>query len=120
MENLVDFKNAASARAVPRAAEGRVFFDRRELRRLLGFYSTRVMTGEWRDYAIDMRPKATVFSVFRHTAEMPLFAIVKLAYNDRKGRYILSAGPRVLKRAHELDALIDALAAKPRLVWARP
>jgi hypothetical protein len=119
MENLVDFKIVASARAVPRAAEGRVFFDRRELRQLLGFYTTRVMTGEWRDYAIDLHAKATVFSVFRHTADVPLFAIAKLAQNDRKGRYILSAGPRILKRAHALGDLLDMLAAKPRLVWAR-
>src|SRR6185295_20075513 len=55
-----------------------VSFDRRELRTLLSLYSQRVATGEWRDYAIDFRPGMAIFSIFRHTAEQPLFAIAKV------------------------------------------
>ena len=55
-----------------------VSFDRRELSRLLNLYSLRVASGEWRDYAIDFRPGMAIFSIFRHTAEQPLFAIAKV------------------------------------------
>ena len=36
-----------------RRPKGSVYFDRHELRRLLDVYSRRVMSGEWKDYAID-------------------------------------------------------------------
>src|SRR5215475_9378718 len=61
--------------ADPRARRRIVSFDRRELSRLLNLYSLRVASGEWRDYAIDFRPGMAIFSIFRHTAEQPLFAI---------------------------------------------
>ena len=56
----------------------RVSFDRKELRVLLNEYSRRVAAGEWRDYAIDHGRDRAVFSVFRHTAEHPLYSIEKL------------------------------------------
>ena len=61
-----------------RARRRIVSFDRRELSRLLSLYSMRVASGEWRDYAIDFRPGMAIFSIFRHTAEQPLFAIAKV------------------------------------------
>ena len=56
----------------------RVSFNRNELRELLNEYSRRVASGEWRDYAIDFKRDRAVFSVFRHTAEHPLYSIEKL------------------------------------------
>ncbi len=65
-----------------------VSFDKRELSRLLGLYSMRVASGEWRDYAIDFRPGMAIFSIFRHTAEQPLFAIAKVPGGGTGGRAI--------------------------------
>jgi hypothetical protein len=45
-----------------------VFFDRRELSKLLNLYSRRVISGEWRDYAIDHDGSRVVFSVYRNSA----------------------------------------------------
>jgi hypothetical protein len=57
----------------------RVFFSRAELQQLLTLYSRQVMRGEWRDYAIDQRDGAALFSVFRRTHESPIFTFVKTA-----------------------------------------
>jgi len=47
-----------------------------------------VMAGEWRDYAIDFRDEAAVFSVFRSAAEIPLYSIEKRPkLKDRQGQY---------------------------------
>ena len=90
-----------------RARRRIVSFDRRELTRLMSLYSPRVATGEWRDYAIDFRPGMAIFSIFRHTAEQPLFAIAKIPPGTSQGSYMVYNGPR--KLAHG-DSLEDVLA----------
>ena len=50
-----------------RSNQRHIYFDRRELNKLLSLYSRRVARGEWRDYAIDHGPGMAVFSVFRHS-----------------------------------------------------
>jgi hypothetical protein len=44
---------------------------------LLNLYGRMVAAGEWRDYAIDFLRDKAQFSVFRRTAEVPLYRIVK-------------------------------------------
>ena len=59
------------------APASRVTFDRRELNRIFNLYGRMVAAGEWRDYAIDFLRDKAQFSVFRRTAEVPLYRIVK-------------------------------------------
>lgn len=93
------------------------FFNRVELMALLNMYTRRVMTGEWRDYAIDHDRNQATFSVFRHAAEYPVFAITKIANDKGKGKFILRSGTKQLKRGHSVDEIIAALDKKLRLVW---
>jgi len=119
MADLIDLESVRRVRPRNPAADGRVAFDKRELRQLLGLYSRRVMTGEWRDYAIDFGPKGAVFSVFRRTAEQPLFAIWKLAGGRERGRYVLAIGAAILCRAQSLGEIVRFFDDKPRLVWSQ-
>src|SRR5262245_53748341 len=59
------------------ASSANVTFSRRELDRILRLYGRKVAAGEWRDYAIDFLRDRAVFSVFRRTAEVPLYRIEK-------------------------------------------
>jgi hypothetical protein len=81
-----------------------VTFSRRELSEIFSVYGRRVAEGEWRDYAIDMLRDRAVFSVFRRTAEAPLYRIEKnpkLA--RRQGAYsVVATTGLILKRGHEL------------------
>ncbi|MEC9342228.1 MAG: DUF2794 domain-containing protein [Pseudomonadota bacterium] len=94
-----------------------VSFDRRELDQILRLYGYKVAAGEWRDYAIDMLKDRAVFSVFRRTSEVPLFAIEKnprLA--RRQGAYcVVNATGQVLKRGHELANVLRILEKTPKL-----
>ena len=63
-----------------------VHFTRLELTRLLGLYAKRVMTGEWRDYAISFDPGLARFFIFRHTHDNPLFVISKTDGRGGRGR----------------------------------
>lgn len=85
-----------------------VFFERRELERLLRLYGRMVAAGEWRDYGMDSLRDAAVFSVFRRTSEAPLYRIEKRpALARRQGAWaVVGQGGHVLRRGHELDQVL--------------
>lgn len=99
-----------------RARRRIVSFDKRELSRLLGLYSMRVATGEWRDYAIDFRPGMAIFSIFRHTAEQPLFAIAKVPGSANGGSYVVYNGPRKLAHGDTLEDVLRVFERKLRIL----
>lgn len=101
-----------SAQVVPfPSTQGRVSFDRDELRQILDLYGRKVAEGEWRDYAIDFTRDKAVFSVFRRSSEMPLYRVVKdpkLA--RRQGAYaVVTATGLVMKRGHDLARVLGVL-----------
>ncbi|MCC7266612.1 MAG: DUF2794 domain-containing protein [Caulobacteraceae bacterium] len=87
---------------------GPVFFERRELERLLRLYGQQVAAGEWRDYAIAGLSDSAVFSIFRRTAEAPLYKIEKRpALARRQGAWaVIGQGGMILRRGHELDQVL--------------
>jgi hypothetical protein len=98
----------------PDARDTRIRFDRAELKRILNTYGRMVMAGEWRDYAIDFRDDVAVFSVFRRTSEAPLYSIEKRPrLKERQGQYsVVAPGGQVLKRGHDLAAVLRVLDRK--------
>jgi hypothetical protein len=102
----------------PAAAPKQVSFNREELREILDLYGRRVAEGEWRDYAIDFTRDKAVFSVYRRTAEMPLYRIEKeprLA--RRQGAYsVVAASGLVLKRGQALARVLAVLDKPLRVV----
>ncbi|MFC3079332.1 DUF2794 domain-containing protein [Phenylobacterium terrae] len=94
----------------PIAARGgrHVFFDRRELERILRLYGRMVAAGEWRDYAIGGGAEAAVFSVFRRASEAPVYRIEKRPeLARRQGAWaIVGEGGMILRRGHELDQVL--------------
>ena len=95
-----------------------VTFDRRELNRIFGLYGRMVASGEWRDYAIDFLKDRAVFSVFRRSAEVPIYRIEKNPKLARKqGAYsVVSATGLILRRGHELERVLRVLDKGPSLV----
>lgn len=83
-------------------------FNRSELDQILSVYGRHVAEGEWRDYAIDMLRDRAVFSIFRRTAEMPLYRIEKNPKLARKqGIYsIIATTGLILKRGQELRRVL--------------
>jgi hypothetical protein len=85
-----------------------VFFERRELDRILRLYGRMVAAGEWRDYAIDGLAEAAVFSVFRRASEQPIYRIEKRpALARRQGAWaVIGQGGMILRRGHELEQVL--------------
>jgi hypothetical protein len=96
----------------------KVTFSRRELDRILRLYGRKVAAGEWRDYAIDFFRDRAVFSVFRHSSEVPIYRIEKNPRLERRqGAYsVISATGHIVRRGQELDGVLGALDRSLRLV----
>jgi hypothetical protein len=86
----------------------RIFFERRELERLLRLYGRMVAQGEWRDYAIDGLQDSAVFSIYRRSSESPLYRIEKRpALARRQGAWaVIGQGGMILRRGHELEQVL--------------
>ncbi len=97
-----------------------IYFNRSELHQLLSLYSRRVMTGEWRDYAIDHQPGLAVFSIFRHTHEQPLFSVAKRSTGSSKpGKdydYAVYNGRQQLARSGQLAEALRIFERKLRVI----
>ncbi len=95
-----------------------ISFHRQELDILLQLYSSRVGSGEWRDYAIDMLKERAVFSVFKRASEVPIYTIEKTPKLARKqGEWsVINANGLVLKRGRDLRTVLRVLHKKPKLI----
>lgn len=89
-------------------------FDRRELGLILGLYGRMVAAGEWRDYGISNLREVAVFSVFRRTAEHPLYRIEKRPrLRNRQGMYaVIGMDGQILKRGADLKTVLRVLERK--------
>jgi hypothetical protein len=91
-----------------------VTFDRRELGTILRLYGQMVAAGEWRDYGLSFLREVAVFSVFRRTAEFPLYRIEKRPkLRARQGMYaVVGMDGFILRRGHDLAAVLRVLEQK--------
>ena len=95
-------------------APAQVAFDRRELATILSLYGRMVSAGEWRDYGISCLREMAVFSVFRRTAEHPLYRIEKNPWlRGRQGQYsVVGMDGQILKRGQDLKTVLRVLERK--------
>ncbi len=91
-----------------------VAFHRTELSVILSVYGRMVAAGEWRDYGISSLKDVAVFSVFRRTAEHPLYRIEKRPkLRGRQGQYsVIGMDGQILKRGSDLRTVLRVLERK--------
>ena len=91
-----------------------VAFDRRVLGHILAVYGRMVALGVWRDYGISTLREMAVFSIFRRTAEFPLFRVEKRPkLRGRQGIYaVVAMDGRILRRGADLPSVLRVLEGK--------
>ncbi len=92
----------------------RVAFDRRELTAILSVYGRMVAAGEWRDYGMSFLHDMAIFSIFRRTAEHPIYRVEKRPrLRERQGMYsVVGMDGRIVKRGHDLKGVLRVLERK--------
>jgi hypothetical protein len=91
-----------------------VHFQRAELMVILSLYGRMVAAGEWRDYGMSSFREAAIFSVFRRSAEHPIYRIEKRPkLAQRQGQYcVLAMDGQILKRGIDLKTVLRVLERK--------
>lgn len=91
-----------------------VAFHRTELNMIMPIYGRMVAAGEWRDYGISSLREVAVFSIFRRTAENPLYKIEKRPkLRNKQGQYaVIGMDGQVLKRGADLRTVLRVLERK--------
>lgn len=91
-----------------------VAFHRTELAPILSLYGRMVAAGEWRDYGISSLREVAIFSVFRRTADYPLYRIEKRPkLRDKQGMYaVIGMDGKILRRGHDLKTVLRVLERK--------
>ncbi|NIZ11133.1 DUF2794 domain-containing protein [Pseudooceanicola sp. HF7] len=99
---------------VPGPQQAQVAFHRTELSVILSLYGRMVAAGEWRDYGISCLSDMAVFSVFRRSAEHPLYRIEKRPrLRNKQGMYaVVGMDGQILRRGHELKTVLRVLERK--------
>jgi hypothetical protein len=111
--NRMSVEHAASLFTGANTPE-QVSFHRTELVHILSVYGRMVAAGEWRDYGISALRDVAIFSVFRRTAEHPLYRIEKRPKMAlRQGQYsVIGMDGRILKRGNDLKNVLRVLEKK--------
>ena len=91
-----------------------VCFDRHELGKILAVYGRMVALGEWRDYGLSTLRDLAVFSIFRRTAEFPLYRVEKRPrLRLKQGMYsVVAVDGLILRRGHDLARVLQVLEIK--------
>lgn len=73
-----------------------------------------VSAGHWKDYAMDFLADRAIFSIYRKASEHALYQIIKTpALRNRQGQFsVVAPGGLILKRGHELDAVLKVFDKK--------
>ena len=89
----------------------KIAFHRLELAPILSLYGRMVAAGEWRDYGVSCLCEVAVFSIFKRTAENPLYRIEKRPkLRSKQGMYaLIGTQGQVLKRGHDLKSVLGML-----------
>jgi len=98
----------------PQHTPSQVAFHRTELSVILSLYGQMVAAGEWRDYGISCLKDVAIFSVFRRTAEHPLYRIEKRPkLRGKQGQYaVIGMDGQILKRGSDLRTVLRVLERK--------
>lgn len=91
-------------------------FSRRELEQLLGVYSRRVISGEWKDYGIRHEPNMAAFMIYRNASQQPAFTVIKRKLSGGKTEFVVYHGRERIRKSASLSDAISVLKRKFRLV----
>ena len=92
----------------------KVAFDRTELNLILSLYGRAVAAGLWREYGMSFLKDVAVFSIFRRSAEHPIYRIEKRPkLRGRQGMYaVIGMDNQILKRGADLRSTLSVLDQK--------
>ena len=95
--------------SLPRAS-----FNKKELNLILKVYGKMVSIGEWRDYAISLLKDISVFSIYRHSSEFPIYRVKKFMKKSNKKEIftVVEMNGKILRSGNNLSDVLKPLEMK--------
>jgi hypothetical protein len=108
------YQNASITPAQTAGTPDVVHFHRTEIAPIMSIYGRMVAAGDWRDYGMSGLKEVAIFSIFRRTAEHPIYRIEKRPKQAQKqGQYsVIGMDGRILKRGSDLKTVLRVLERK--------
>jgi hypothetical protein len=110
MSKLIQISNYQKQKSPP------INFTRSELNQLLTLYSYRVISGEWKDYAINSDRGMSAFSVFKDAGALPAFTIYKFYKGHKSVKFAVGSNGSLIKQDQSLRGAISFLQRRLTLV----
>ncbi|MGA0346169.1 MAG: DUF2794 domain-containing protein [Alphaproteobacteria bacterium] len=110
MAKLIQISNYQKKKSPP------INFTRSELNQLLTLYSHRVISGEWKDYAINSDRGMSAFSVFKDAGALPAFTIYKFYKGHKSVKFAVGSNGSLIKQDQSLRGAISFLQRRLTLV----
>ena len=91
-----------------------VYFSKFELTSILNVYSKQVARGKWRDYAIDSKIDTSIFSIYRHTHDKPMYQIIKKSKKGfrNKPEFLILEDIKIINKSNELKTILSKFEKK--------
>ena len=88
-----------------------VFFNKKELKKILNLYAQMVSHGIWRDYGLNISKKEISFNVYKRTTEFPIYKITKnLNPKGKNDKYFVrDSNGNLIKKSNDLENLIKSV-----------
>ncbi len=95
-------------------SDTKVVFNKKELGIILNLYGKMVSIGEWRDYGISMFKNYSVFSIYKHSSEYPVYMVKKniSKFNKSDIYSLVAMDGRILNRSSKLSSALKPLEVK--------
>ena len=92
-----------------------IFFNKIELKLILGLYAEMVSGGEWKDYGLSISKKEVSFNVYHRSSEFPLYKITKnLKPKNKSEKYLVKdTQNKILNNSENLQNLIK------KIIWRK-
>ena len=112
--NMKIAKNKVYNIHLTKSFDNKVSFDKTELGKILNIYGKMVALGEWRDYGISILKDFSIFSIYRHSSEYPIYKVKKTPKNSNKKELfsVIAMDGKILKRGNDLSLVLKPLEAK--------
>ena len=94
-----------------------VSFKKIELNQILAIYSSKISTGEWKDYSITFRNHYALFSIHKSFSFFPSFQIIKYG-GKKKVSFSLFSEKKILIKSKSLKEVLNYF-KKPKLKLIR-
>jgi len=92
----------------------KVTFNKKELGVILSLYGKMVSMGEWRDYGISMLKDLSIFSIYKHNAEFPIYMVKKNSFRNSKVNIfsVVAMDGKIITQGNNLETVLNPLKLK--------